>query len=48
MKCDKQHEMTLEEIQTYRTTSPLDDDEYKLMWWCETCQEAKDLEEGDL
>lgn len=46
MKCDKNHEMTLEEALIHRTTSPLEDDTYEIVWWCDKCQEAKPLEEG--
>ena len=47
MKCDNNHEMTQEEVQIYRTTSPLEDDGYEVMWWCEQCQEAKPLEKDE-
>lgn len=44
MKCDNNHEMTLEEIITNRTTSPLEEDTVEIAWWCEICQESKPLE----
>lgn len=37
--------MTQEEVLTNRTTTPLEDDQYQTMWWCELCQEAQPLEE---
>jgi len=47
MKCDENHEMNQEEVLTKHTTSPLEDDEYETMWWCDKCQEAKPLEKED-
>lgn len=44
MECNNNHEMTQEEVLTNRTTTPLEDDQYETMWWCETCQEAYPLE----
>lgn len=48
MECLQGHEMTQEEVLTHRTTSPTEDDQYKLMWWCDICEEAEIIEpEGE-
>lgn len=47
MICDQGHTITQEEVLTNRTTSPLEDDQYETMWWCEQCQESKPLEKEE-
>ena len=48
MECPNcNQEMTQEEVLTHRTTSPLEDDQFETMWWCEKCQEAQPIEPDD-